>query len=176
MRAIVFVLVSLGGLAHAAAPLTATSAESTAKIATRFYDAFASRDMKTMSKIYAPNVRFHDPVFGTLRGNNRVFTPMKMWDATIGKTPAKISFTVLSSDATSAAVHWQADYEIFGRPVHNDAISHLTIKNGEIVKQHDEYSWQKWSGQALPLGPLARSKLVHKALTGLFRLSLLGSH
>ena len=48
--------------------------------------------------------------------------------------------------------------------MHNEAVSNLTIKDGQITAQKDDWSWSKWARQALPLGPLVDFPPVKAAL------------
>ncbi len=135
----------------------ATSAE----VATAFFTAFQSKDLAAFEKLYAPGATFHDPIYD-LKGRAET---THMWKSLFaaGKD-LKLSFKVLESGPEGAKVAWTADYKVFGRPVHNEAVSTMTIKDGQITAQRDDWSWSKWAKQALPLGPLVDFPPVKAAL------------
>lgn len=118
-----------------------------------FYAAFAARDSATMSSLYAPNVRFHDPLFGNLHGNQ----VMAMWNAI---SPAANPYHVKPSAASNPKdlgggryqvhVTWEANYGIYGRAIHNHSETTLVIENGKIVEQRDAWDLHAWAAQALP--------------------------
>jgi ketosteroid isomerase-like protein len=131
------------------------------KVADAFFTAFAKKDLATFEKLYAPNATFHDPIYD-LKNSGET---LRMWKSLFaaGKD-LKLSYKVLESNGDTAKVAWTADYKVFGRPVHNEAVSNLTVKDGQIVAQRDDWSWSKWAKQALPLGPLVDFPPVKAAL------------
>ena len=139
----------------AAKGVSATKAAAPTKdagqVATEFFSAFQKTDTATFDKLYAPNATFKDPIYD-LKNHDEVVHMWKSLFAT-GKD-LKMTYEVLESSGDKAKVAWKADYKVFGRPVHNEAVSELTVKNGQIVQQQDSWSWSKWAKQALPLGPL----------------------
>ena len=136
-------------------------AATSAEVATAFFTAFQNKDLAAFEKLYAPNATFHDPIYDL---KNRSET-LGMWKSLFaaGKD-LKLSFKVLESGPDGAKVAWTADYKVFGRPVHNEAVSNMTIKDGQITAQRDDWSWSKWARQALPLGPLVDFPPVKAAL------------
>jgi|GEM_PF-4095942 len=140
---------ALARVAHS--PTTGTAALATANT---FYAAFASRDTPTMRAHYAPNVAFHDPLFGNLEGGQ----VMLMW-TTI--QPAANPFKIVPSAATNPVmradgawtvqVTWDAHYGLSGRPIHNTSKTTLVIKDDKIIEQRDEWDLDRWTAQALPL-------------------------
>ncbi len=162
--------------AQASAPVAATAgwtvkgaaqvkpsapAATSAEVATAFFTAFQNKDLAAFEKLYSPGATFHDPIYDL---KNRSET-LGMWKSLFaaGKD-LKLSFKVLESGPDGAKVAWTADYKVFGRPVHNEAVSNLTIKDGQITAQRDDWSWSKWARQALPLGPLVDFPPVKAAL------------
>lgn len=143
-----------------AAPVK-TATPTPEQVATEFFTAFQNKDLKTFEKLYAPGATFHDPIYD-LKGRGET---VGMWKSLFaaGKD-LKLSFKVLESGLDGAKVAWTADYKVFGRPVHNEAVSELTVKDGQITAQKDSWSWSKWARQALPLGPLVDFPPVKAAL------------
>lgn len=139
----------------------AAPSASPAEVATAFFGAFQKQDTATFEKLYAPGATFKDPIY-ELQGRGEV---VHMWKALFkaGKD-LKLSYRVLESGPDNAKVAWTADYKVFGRPVHNEAVSELRVKDGQIVQQQDSWSWSKWARQALPLGPLVDFPPVKAAL------------
>lgn len=149
-----------------AAPTTATATATPAEVAAKFYTAFQNRDLDGMRALYATNATFHDPIFD-LHGRDET---MKMWGGVFQKGKhATLSYDVVKSDASSATIKWKADYQLGGRPVHNESLTTLTVKDGAITAQKDDWSWSKWAHQALPLGPLVDVPLLKNLLIALIR-------
>lgn len=137
---------------------TPTTAQDAVALAGRFYQAFAARDADGMEACYAPNVVFHDPLFGHLNGPQA----MEMWRAIIPAADPKtfqVSPTVDGAPVQQrdgsfkVKVHWDAHYDLPGRThVDNRADTTLVIKDGRIVSQRDEWDLSNWTRQALPVG------------------------
>ncbi|CAN5553097.1 hypothetical protein BH11MYX1_BH11MYX1_14690 [soil metagenome] len=131
-------------------PTTGTAALATANT---FYAAFAARNAATMRSHYAPTVAFHDPLFGSLRGDQ----VMLMWTTIM---PAANPFQIVPSAATtptlrsdgawSVQVTWDAHYGLGGRSIHNTSKTTLVIKDDKIIEQRDEWDLDRWTAQALP--------------------------
>ena len=126
-------------------------AQDARQVASEFFAAFQKQDLATFEKVYAPNATFEDPIYD-LKDRGEV---LHMWKSLFaaGKD-LEVTYEILESSGDKAKVAWKADYKVFGRPVHNEAVSELTVKDGKIVQQQDSWSWSKWARQALPLGPL----------------------
>lgn len=139
----------------------AAPSASPAEVAHAFFDAFQKQDTAAFEKLYAPGAAFEDPIYD-LQGRGEV---VHMWKSLFkaGKD-LKLTYQVLESGPEGAKVAWKADYKVFGRPVHNEAVSELRVKDGQIVQQRDSWSWSKWARQALPLGPLVDFPPVKAAL------------
>jgi ketosteroid isomerase-like protein len=140
------------------------------EVARAFYDAFSSHDgMDTLEKLYAPDVKWKDPIF---HFDDRAGT-MGMWR--ILNTAAKnrtVTYRIVSAEGDTVTVEWLADYELLGRKVHNDVTATLVIVNGKIVRHTDDYSWKKWSEQALPLGDAASSWPLQAIVLGSMRFAM----
>ena len=146
---------------RAAAPVAGAPAASAAEVATAFFNAFQQQDTAAQGKLYAPDATFKDPIYD-LKGRDPV---VHMWTSLFkaGKD-LKLSYKVLEANTDGAKVSWTADYKVFGRPVHNEAVTDMKVKDGHIVAQQDSWSWSKWAKQALPLGPLVDFPPVKAAL------------
>lgn len=144
----------------------------TRDVATRFYDAFCSKDPITvkapiMESLYAPDVRFNDPIFSF---DDRAGT-MGMWKLLTAPEPGRdFRYELLGVSGNTATVRWIADYKFpsqqFGRKVHNVITATLVLNaDGKIVRHTDDFSWQRWARQAIPFGDA-------KMLEGVFKKSL----
>jgi ketosteroid isomerase-like protein len=140
-----------------------------ADVVERLYAAFDRRDGEAMAALYAPDGHFRDPVFGDLTGAEAG----AMWRM-LTRTARDLKVELAEHDDTSA--HWIATYTFSatGRPVVNDVRARIVVKDGLIVDHVDEFSFWKWSRQALGtkglvLGwtPFLRSKVGGTAKAGL---------
>jgi ketosteroid isomerase-like protein len=135
----------------------------------RLYAAFDRRDGDAMAALYAPDGHFRDPVFGDLTGAEAG----AMWRM-LTRTARDLKVELAEHDAHSA--HWIARYTFSatGRPVVNDVRARIVVTDGLITDHVDEFSFWKWSRQALGtkgllLGwtPFLRSKVGGTAKAGL---------
>lgn len=119
--------------------------------ANAYFQAFQKKDATALEEIYAPHARFDDPIYH-LRGRTDT---LGMWKSlyAAGKN-LDVTYKILETKGDVVTVAWEANYEVFGRKVHNVAESQLKIENGQITEQVDSWSWSRWARQALPLGPL----------------------
>jgi ketosteroid isomerase-like protein len=143
-----------------------------AELIERFYDAFARMDGDAMKACYAPDVRFSDPAFGELRGDEAG----DMWRMLTGRAEdLKITLAEHDADDTSGTAHWLADYTFrTGRKVHNDVQATFRFAGGLILEHDDRFSFHTWARQALgPVGlllgwtPMLQSKVRGEARKGL---------
>lgn len=128
-----------------------SEAEKNAQTMTAFYDAFARHDGKAMASFYADDAVFHDPAFGDLKGKEIG----AMWMMLTESAPSlKVKASNIRGDDKGASGHWDADYTFSatGRPVHNSIDARFELRDGKIVSHKDDFSFQKWAEQALPLG------------------------
>lgn len=120
-----------------------------------------------MASLYAEDVTFKDGVF---RYPDRAGT-MGMWRKLLADPDnVQATYRFERVEGNVAIGRWQADYEIFGRKVHNDIESRLTIEDGEIVAHEDRFDFSRWASQALPIGHLAKLPGVQPLLSGIIRL------
>ena len=143
----------------------------------RFYAAFAARDGDAMAACYTDDVVFSDPVFGELRGEE----PGAMWRMLTGRAE-DLEVRLLEHEAGggSGRAHWQADYTFSatGNRVHNDVRATFAFRDGLIAEHRDEFSFHRWSRQALGtsgllLGwtPLLRNTVRKRAAASLERFA-----
>jgi ketosteroid isomerase-like protein len=135
----------------------------------RFYGAFAEGDGDTMAACYAPDAHFSDPVFPDLRGPRAG----RMWQM-LTSAPGDVRIELLEHEADDerGSAHWMARYTFTqtGRPVVNDIQARFRFAGGLIAEHHDDFSFHRWSRQALgPSGlllgwtPILRSAVRRKA-------------
>jgi hypothetical protein len=120
-----------------------------AKVLSRFYDAFNCLDAKTMASLYHEQASFTDPAFPDLRGERIGM----MWSMLCRRAKKfSLSYKILFADERKAQVEWQATYLYAGkRKVENHVLSTISLWDGLIVRQIDEFDFAKWSRQALGL-------------------------
>ena len=123
----------------------------------RFYAAFDRRDGTAMAAMYAPDGHFRDPVFGDLTGAEAG----AMWRM-LTRTARDLKVELAEHDDASA--RWIATYTFAatGRPVVNDVRATFRFADGLIVDHVDEFSFWKWSRQAL--GPVVELQHPQPAL------------
>lgn len=115
-----------------------------AEVIRRFYAAFNEHDGDAMAACYAPDVRFSDPAFGTLRGSEAG----DMWRMLTSRAQ-RLEVELAEHDDTSA--RWIARYDFVqtGRPVVND-VRATFVFDGDLIAEHDDrFSFYRWARQAL---------------------------
>ena len=147
-------------------------AHANAELIERFYGAFARGDGDGMAACYAPDVRFSDPVFGELRGEEAG----DMWRMLTGRAQdLTVALAEHEAGDERGSAHWLADYTFrTGRRVHNDIRAEFRFRDGLIAEHDDHFSFHRWARQALgPPGlllgwtPLLRRKVGGEARAGL---------
>lgn len=124
---------------------------------------------------YAPDIRFSDPVFPALVGDEA----RGMWRMLCARgTDLRIEFSDVRTDGTTGSAHWEAWYSFSasGRKVHNIIDASFTFQGGLIATHTDRFDLWRWSRQALgPVGtllgwsPLLTNKVRRQAATALDR-------
>ena len=112
-----------------------------------FYAAFARRDGAAMAALYAPDVRFSDPVFTDLRGANAG----AMWEMLCERgTDLQVTLGDVRTDGNVVRAHWDADYTFSatGRKVHNAIDAEIEVRDGTIVRHTDSFDFRRWAAQA----------------------------
>ena len=138
----------------------------------RFYQAFQRRDHAAMAACYHPQATFEDPAF-QLRGAEIG----QMWQMLCERgKDLTLTYDQVQADDTRGRAVWDAHYTFSQtkRPVHNHVPARFTFRDGRILTHHDEFSFWRWSRQALgPIGwllgwsPLLRAKVRASARQGL---------
>ncbi len=119
-------------------------------VTNKFYRAFASLDYKTMQSCYSPDAIFSDPVFGILQGEEI----SSMWEMLCKNAKDfSLSFHLLKNDEGYVTYQWKANdtFSKTGRGVTNNITAYILVQNNLIVEHTDEFSFYKWSQQALGL-------------------------
>ena len=139
----------------------------------RFYEAFGRRDGDAMAACYAPDARFDDPVFPGLKGDE----PGDMWRMlTERAADLKIELAEHRANGDTGSACWIATYTFTqtGRRVVNDVRATFRFRDGLIVEHRDDFSFAKWSRQALGMPglllgwtPILKSATRKKARAGL---------
>ena len=144
-----------------------------ADVITRFYQAFQQLDAEQMVACYAPDVRFSDPAFGTLSGDDAG----DMWRMLTTRAKAfSLTFTDVQADANGGSANWVATYLFSqtGRTVVNRIQASFVIRDGLIVEHRDHFDMWRWSAQALGFQgmligwtPLLKNTVRRQAKNGL---------
>ena len=116
-----------------------------------FYEAFARRDGHAMAACYADGIVFTDPVFPYLKGDEA----KGMWKMLCGRSAdLKVQFRLEDADSDTVIAHWDAYYTFTktGRKVHNRITARLWVSDGKIERHVDDFSFWRWSRQALSYG------------------------
>ncbi len=119
-----------------------------AKVIRTFYEAFDRHDGETMAQQYAPDVRFEDPAFGKLDGEEAG----DMWRMLTGRAEdLKVELADHEAHGEEGSAHWIATYTFStGRPVVNDIQARFRFDGeGKIVEHEDSFSFHRWARQAL---------------------------
>jgi ketosteroid isomerase-like protein len=120
----------------------------------RFYLAFQKRDAAAMNACYAPDISFHDPVFGLLQGD----PARAMWRMLTSnpESTLTLAYQVLEVGDSTGIATWQAQYNFpaTGRHVDNHVTSRFWFEDGLIKRQEDTFDLWKWASMAL--GPRGR--------------------
>ena len=114
-----------------------------------FYQAFADHDVEKMVSFYDDNVKFYDPVFGNLEGED----VRDMWRMLTqrSKGELKVTFKNVRANVSTGTVEWEAEYtyRATGRKVINKVRSEFIFKDGKITGHTDNFDIWEWSKQAL---------------------------
>jgi ketosteroid isomerase-like protein len=118
------------------------------KLIQDFYTAFQNRDYASMQQAYHPQAKFRDPVFPDLDA----VQVKAMWQMLLTSAKdLKVSFSEDVADDQKGSVRWDAWYTFSktGRKVHNIIHASFVFQNGKILSHHDDFSFWRWSRQAL---------------------------
>ena len=144
-----------------------------AQLIERFYQAFQRRDAAGMAACYHPEVRFSDPAFPDLKGAEAG----AMWAMLLARgKDLDIQYRDIAADDHTGRAHWDARYTFSktGRSVLNQIDASFRFRDGLIVEHRDDFSFARWSRQALGLPGLLlghtgflRRKVQAQAAAGL---------
>ncbi len=115
-----------------------------------FYLALAARDAEAMALCYHADVRFSDPAFILLQGDEAA----DMWRMLVSRgKDLTITLLSASADGNGGRARWEARYTFSqtGRFVINTIDAVFAFREGRIVRHVDYFSFWKWSRQALGL-------------------------
>jgi ketosteroid isomerase-like protein len=139
----------------------------------RFYAAFDARDAEAMAACYHPDVVFHDPVFGELRGDEA----RDMWRMLVARAvDLRVKASDVRADDAAGSARWEATYR-FGRAkrlVRNRIEARFEFRDGLVARHEDSFSLWRWASMALgPAGallgwaPPVRARIRRQARAGL---------
>ena len=136
-----------------------------------FYRAFQQRDHRAMAACYHPQAHFRDAVFD-LNGEDIGW----MWRMLCERAEDFSLTFSLGKQPQAVSADWQAQYRFSqtGRQVHNRIHARFRFKDGLIIGHDDDFSFWRWSRQALGLvgvflgwTPLLHNKVKAQALANL---------
>jgi ketosteroid isomerase-like protein len=113
-----------------------------------FYRAFAALDAEAMAACYHDEVRFEDPAFGPLQGEQA----RSMWRMLCQSQQGKafvVTYSDIRTEGERGWAHWEARYEFGGRPVHNRIEASFVFQDGKIIEHTDRFDLYRWARQAL---------------------------
>jgi limonene-1,2-epoxide hydrolase len=138
-----------------------------------FYAAFDQKDAEKMMSLYTDDVKFSDPAFPALTGDDA----KNMWRMMVSRAKElRVEVKSVETDGNVCRTRWEARY-LFGdkkRPVHNIIDATMTFRDGKIAEHKDVFDVGRWSRQAIGsvaylLGNTAwmRNKIQTQAQNGL---------
>ena len=138
-----------------------------------FYTCFKNKDIKGMQACYADDATFSDAVFKRLNANQ----VRKMWEMLIKKgKDMHIAYDHVEVEGETGSAEWIAHYTFSQteKKVVNKIRASFVFENGKIIQHEDDFSFYKWSRQALGFTGLLlgwtsflRNKISEKALENL---------
>lgn len=124
--------------------------EKNVELIEKLYEAFRNNRGNIMAEMYHRDAVFEDPAFGPLKGE----MIGRMWIMLTSRSKdLKVNYTNVAADDHSGTCSWTADYTFSktGRMVHNVVEASFTFKDGKILTHKDNFSFYRWSRQALGL-------------------------
>ncbi|MGJ5640632.1 nuclear transport factor 2 family protein [Formosa sp. S-31] len=115
-----------------------------------FYTAFNNLNPEGMVACYHPEVTFHDPAFGTLKGERAKNMWRMLCKSQQGKA-FKVQYSNIKVEGNEGSCDWNVSY-IFGKPekqVVNRVHAVFEFKDGLIYKHTDEFDLHKWAKLAM---------------------------
>jgi ketosteroid isomerase-like protein len=130
-----------------------------------FYKSFQQKDGDGMADCYHADIRFSDPVFVNLEGEQAG----GMWRMLCARAAdLEVEFSGIEADDEQGKAHWEARYTFSktGRKVHNRIDARFRFRDGKIIEHLDHFDFWRWSRMALgPIGlllgwsPIVRNKV-----------------
>lgn len=111
-----------------------------------FYKSLVGKDISGIRSVLSPKTEFSDPAYPHLKGKD----VQSMWHLITESDPLSIEYKIYGVEGSTVYGGWVADYELFGRPIHNVIKSKFTVKDGQIIFHKDSFDFDRWSEQALP--------------------------
>lgn len=147
------------------------------KLIQTFYTCFQQLDTACMRACYHPEIRFTDPVFPDLKGNEAGAMWAMLIEA-LKKNPGdwKLEFKNIQANETEGSCRWEAHYtfSLTKRRVHNIINAQFRFKDGKIIGHTDTFDFYRWTRMAfgatgLLLGwtSFFKRKLRHKTRNNL---------
>lgn len=140
-----------------------------------FYTAFQARDHVGMAACYHPAVRFSDPVFTDLHGDEA----RAMWHMLCDQgKDLKVTLSDVDADSDRGTARWEARYTFgsSGRMVHNVIAASFVFADGKIIQHTDEFDLWRWmrmavgtTGTLIGWSPSAKRKVRETGRRGLDR-------
>lgn len=120
----------------------------------KFYSSFAQQDGNSMADCYHESIKFSDPVFPNLEGDEAG----SMWKMLCEQAKNfRLTYKDIVADEDSGSAYWEATYDFSatGRRVHNKIYASFKFKDGKIIEHDDYFDFWRWSRMALgPAGLL----------------------
>lgn len=113
-----------------------------------FYRSFQERDYVGMTACYHESIRFSDPVFPDLRGDEA----RAMWHMLCEQgTDLRVVFSGVEAEGESGGARWDAHYTFSptGRLVHNKVDARFEFQDGKIIRHVDDFDLWLWTRMAL---------------------------
>jgi len=119
---------------------------SNTQIIEAFYTAFANADSQSMVNLYDDEIKFSDPAFGPLNGEQA----KNMWRMLV-RPGIDIQFSNVQSAGNKGSADWVAGYTFSptGRTVTNKIHAEFEFRDGKIIRHNDTFNMWRWSAQAL---------------------------
>src|SRR6266545_5583954 len=119
------------------------------RVIEELYGALNRHDGEAMARMYAPDGRFRDPVFGELSGAEAG----DMWRMLTSRADdLRVELPEHSVDGDTGTARWIARYTFTrtGRPVVNDVQARFRFREDGLIEDHlDSFSFYRWARQAL---------------------------
>lgn len=113
-----------------------------------FYTAFQQRDSAAMAACYHHAVKFSDPVFTDLHGDEA----RAMWHMLCDQgEDLEVTFSDVKADSDRGTARWEARYTFgpSGRMVHNKISASFVFADGKIIQHTDDFDLWRWMRQAV---------------------------